>query len=99
VAVVAIFLPGILVLMGVLPFWHQLRAQPKAPAAMRGVNAAVVGLLASALYSPVWVSAVREPADFVVAAVGFVLLTVWRAPPLFVVLMSAAAGMALTITR
>ena len=55
--------------------------------------------LASALYNPGWVSAVREPADFVVAAVGIVLLTVWRAPPLLVVLMSAAAGMALTVTR
>jgi chromate transporter len=99
VAIIAIFLPGILVLMGVLPFWHQLRAQPNAQAAMRGVNAAVVGLLASALYNPVWVSAVREPADFVVAAVGFGLLTVWRAPPLLVVLLSAAAGMALAITR
>ncbi|MGB7975377.1 MAG: chromate efflux transporter [Roseiarcus sp.] len=99
VAIIAIFLPGILALMGVLPFWHQLRAQPNAQAAMRGINAAVVGLLASALYNPVWVSAVREPADFVVAAVGFSLLTVWRAPPLLIVLMCAAAGMALTTTR
>jgi chromate transporter len=99
VAIIAIFLPGILVLTGVLPFWHQMRARANAQAAMRGVNAAVVGLLASALYNPVWVSAVREPADFAVAAVGFVLLIVWRASPLLVVLLSAAAGMALTITR
>jgi chromate transporter len=99
VAITAIFLPGILALVGVLPFWHQLRTQANAQAAMRGINAAVVGLLASALYNPVWVSAVREPADFAVAAVGFVLLVVWRAPPLLVVLLSAAAGMALTITR
>jgi chromate transporter len=99
VAIIAIFLPGILVLIGVLPFWHQLRAQANAEAAMRGVNAAVVGLLASALYSPVWVSAVREPADFAVAAVGFVLLTVWRAPPLLIVLLSAGAGIGLAITR
>ena len=88
VAVFAIFLPGILALMGVLPFWHQLRTQANAQATMRGVNAAVVGLLASALYNPVWISAVREPADFAVAAVGFVLLIVWRAPPLLVVLLS-----------
>ena len=96
VAIIAIFLPGILVLTGVLPFWHEIRAQPNAQAAMRGINAAVVGLLASALYNPVWVSAVREPADFAIASVGFVLLIVWRASPLLVVLMFAAAGMALT---
>jgi chromate transporter len=95
VAIIAIFLPGILVLVGVLPFWHALRAQPNAQAAMRGINAAVVGLLASALYNPVWVSAVREPADFAIAAAGFVLLTVWRAPPLLVVLLAAAAGIGL----
>ncbi|HEY5226735.1 MAG TPA: chromate efflux transporter [Methylovirgula sp.] len=99
VAIIAIFLPGILALMGVLPFWHQLRTQPNAQAAMRGINAAVVGLLASALYNPVWVSAVREPADFAVAAVGFILLIVWHAPPLIVVLLSGAAGIMLTATR
>ena len=99
VAIFAIFLPGILALMGVLPFWHQLRMQANARAAMHGINAAVVGLLASALYNPVWVSAVREPADFAVAAVGFVLLIVWRAPPLLVVLLSAAAGVGLAATR
>jgi chromate transporter len=65
---------------------------------MRGINAAVVGLLASALYNPVWVSAVREPADFAIAAAGFVLLTVWRAPPLLVVLLAAAAGIGLAAT-
>ena len=99
VAIIAHISAGDFGAVGVLPFWHRLRAQPNAQAAMRGVNAAVVGLLASALYNPVWVSAVREPADFVIAAVGFVLLLVWRAPPLLVVLISAAAGMALTITR
>jgi chromate transporter len=99
VALIAIFLPGILVLVGVLPFWHHLRAQPNAQAAMRGINAAVVGLLGSALYNPVWVSAVREPADFAVAAVGFVLLVVWRARPLLVVLLSAAAGMGLVLMQ
>jgi chromate transporter len=98
VAIIAIFLPGILALVGVLPFWHELRAQPNAQAAMRGINAAVVGLLAAALYNPVWVSAVREPADFAIAAAGFVLLTVWRAPPLLVVLLAAAAGIGLAAT-
>ncbi len=63
-----------------------------ARAAMAGVNAAVVGLLASALYDPVWTSAVRGPADFAIVASGFVALIVWRAPPLVVVLLTAAAG-------
>jgi chromate transporter len=99
VAIIAIFLPGILAIMGILPFWHQLRTQPNARAAMRGINAAVVGLLASALYNPVWVSAVHEPADFAVAAVGFILLIVWRAPPVIVVLLSGAAGIMLAVTR
>ena len=56
---------------------------------MAGVNAAVVGLLASALYNPVWTSAVRGPADFAIAAAGFVALIVWRAPPLVVVVATA----------
>jgi chromate transporter len=73
--------------------------QANAQATLRGINAAVVGLLASALYNPVWVSVVREPADFAIAAVGFVLLIVWRAPPLLVVLLSAAAGIGLAATR
>jgi chromate transporter len=99
VALVAIFLPGMLGLMGALPFWHELRALPQAQAAMRGVNAAVVGLLGAALYNPVWTSAVREPADFAVAASGFALLVAWRAPPLVVVLACAAAGVGLALGR
>jgi chromate transporter len=91
----AIFLPGVLILVGTLPFWEGFRKRTAAQAAMRGVNAAVVGLLAAALYNPVWTSAVRTPADFAVALVGFVLLTVWRTAPLLVVLFSALAGMAL----
>ncbi len=87
-----IFLPGLLILVGALPFWHGLRTRPVAQAAMRGVNAAVVGLLAAALYNPVWTSAVKTPGDFGVALLGFVLLTVWRAPPLLVVALGALAG-------
>ncbi len=94
-ALIAIFAPGLLVLMGALPFWHALRARSAARAAMAGVNAAVVGLLASALYNPVWTSAVQNQADFAVAAAGFAALVVWRAPPLVVVVLTAAAGVAL----
>jgi chromate transporter len=95
IALVAIFVPGILCLLGTLPFWHELRARPGAQAAMRGTNAAVVGLLGAALYNPVWISAVLKPVDFADAATGFVLLVVWRAPPLLVVLLSALTGVGL----
>ena len=94
-ALVAIFAPGLLLLMGAIPFWHDLRVRPGARAAMAGVNAAVVGLLASALYNPVWTSAVRGPADFAIAAAGFAALVVWRAAPLLVAVLTAAAGIAL----
>ncbi len=90
-----IFLPGLLILIGALPFWHGLRTRARAQAAMRGVNAAVVGLLGAAFYNPVWTSAVKTPGDFGVALFGFILLTVWKAPPLVVVVVSAAGGVML----
>ena len=87
-----IFLPGMLVLLGALPFWSALRARADAQAVMRGINAAVVGVLAAALYSPVWTRAILAPRDFGLALAGFVLLSVWRAPPLAVVALGAAGG-------
>lgn len=92
---IGIFLPGGLILIGTLPFWDSFRKRAGAQAMMRGVNAAVVGLLGAALYSPVWTSSVRGPADFGLALIGFVLLTVWRTPPLVVVIISALGGIAL----
>ena len=82
-------------LLGTLPFWDMFRRRAGAQASMRGVNAAVVGLLGAALYNPVWVNAVNTPRDFGVALTGFVLLTVWRTPPLVVVVLGALAGMGL----
>ncbi|MGY3502155.1 chromate transport protein ChrA [Bradyrhizobium sp. USDA 4471] len=64
---------------------------------MRGVNAAVVGVLGAALYNPVWTTTVHSPQDFGIALVGFVLLIAWRAPPLVVVAFSAAAGTAMAL--
>jgi chromate transporter len=90
-----IFLPGILVLLGTLPFWNTFRQRAGAQAAMRGVNAAVVGVLGAALYNPVWTNSVSSPKDFGVALTGFILLTVWRTPPLVVVVLGALAGMML----
>jgi chromate transporter len=98
ISLIAIFLPGILVLMGVLPFWENFRRRSDAQAIMRGVNAAVVGLLGAALYNPVWTSAVKTPGDFALALVGFGLLTVWHVPPLIVVAVSALGGIGLALT-
>jgi chromate transporter len=93
--IVGIFLPGILILLGTLPFWDGFRQRVGAQAVMRGVNAAVVGLLGAALYSLLWVNSIRSLSDFALALIGFVLLTAWRAPPLLVVILSALGGIAL----
>ena len=94
IPLLAIFLPGLLLLVGVLPFWDRWRLYPRTRAAVRGTNAAVVGLLGAAFYNPVWTSAVQRPSDFVLALAGFMLLTIWRARPLAVVSAGAIAGMA-----
>jgi chromate transporter len=94
IALVAVFLPGILLIYGMLPFWDQLRGRSGAQAAMRGANAAVVGILAMALYDPVWTSAVTAPRDFLFALAGFLALTRWDAPSWMVVVGLAVAGVA-----
>ena len=96
-ALFAIFLPGLLLVTGVQPFWHALKRRRRARAAMRGVNAAVVGLLAAALYDPVWRGAVHSSADFAVALALGAILLVWRAPPVLVVGLGAAAGLVVAL--
>lgn len=96
IALVAIFLPGLLLVVGVLPFWNQFRHWPRAQAAIRGANAAVVGLLGAALYNPVFTSAVITPLDFALALAGFVALVAWKVPSWAVVLALALAGMAVS---
>jgi chromate transporter len=96
---VGIFLPGILILIGTLPFWHAVRSRDEAQAAMRGVNAAVVGILGGALYNPVWITSVKTPGDFGVALTCIILLGMWRTPPLLVVVIGALAGVALSIIK
>ena len=98
IALVAIFLPGLLLVAGALPFWDAFRRNPIAQAAMRGTNAAVVGVLGAALYDPVWTSAVVVPSDFLVVAIGFALLTIWRLTPLAVVAAMTAGTIALQAT-
>ncbi len=95
IALFAVFLPGFLLLLGVAPFWDRFRQFDAARAAMMGTNAAVVGILGAALYDPLWTTAILAPADFAVAAVGFILLSIWKAPPWVVVALCAVSGVGL----
>ena len=96
VGIIGIFLPGILLLFGTLPFWDVFRRRVSAQAVMRGINAAVVGLLGAALYNPLWISSMKTSGDVAIALVGFVLLTVWRTPPFIVVALGALGGVAMS---
>ncbi|MEV7873602.1 chromate efflux transporter [Microbacterium sp. NPDC089188] len=98
IALVAIFLPGFLVLLGVLPFWDAVRTRPRVRAAMRGANAAVVGILGAALYTPVFTTAITGPGPLVLAVGGFVLLVAVKTPAWAVVLVGAAGGVILSLT-
>ena len=91
----AVFLPSFLLVIGVAPFWDRLRSWASFGGALRGINAAVVGLLLAALYDPVWTSAIHGPEEFGMALVALGLLAVWKWPPWLVVLLSAGAGQAL----
>jgi chromate transporter len=97
IALIGLFLPGLLLVVGALPFWDAFRTRPMAQAAMRGTNAAVVGILGAALYHPVWTSAILGPQDFALAGFGFVLLTKWKTPPWIVVIVLAAGGAGLAL--
>ena len=88
----AIFLPAWLLIAGALPFWHQLRAKAWTQAALRGANAAVVGVLLAALYHPVWTEGVQNSRDAATAVLAFGLLHWWKVPPWLVVLVAAATG-------
>jgi chromate transporter len=92
ICLAAIFLPSFLLVIGMLPFWDAMRKRPRAQAALRGVNAAVVGLLLAALYNPVWTAGIAGPNDFALAVAAFLLLFMWQVPPWLVVILSAAGG-------
>ena len=89
---VAIFLPAFFLAVGPLPFWNWLRTHPAMRSVLKGVNAAVVGLLLAALYNPVWTSAIHGAADFAIAVVAVLLLGPWKVPPWLVVILGAAAA-------
>lgn len=92
VATIAIFLPAFLLIVGALPFWDLLRRNPKVKGALMGVNAAVVGILISAFYQPIWTSSILSPIDFAFAAVLFSMLAFWKLPPWMIVLAGAIGG-------
>lgn len=93
VALLAIFLPGLLIIAGVLPFWHTLSTRNTAARMLAGVNATVVGLLAAALYDPVWISAIKDSKDVAIALIGFVILVGASWPPWVTVLWCVVASM------
>lgn len=98
-ALVGIFAPAFLLILGALPFWAHLRASPRVQGALVGVNAAVVGILLAALYNPLWTSAIRGPADFALLAILLLLLLFWRLPPWVVVLAGALGGSLLPLIK
>jgi len=95
-ATFAVFLPSFLLVWGVLPFWDRLRSIGSVQAALKGIGAAVVGILAAAFYDPVWTSAIFEPADLAVALIAFGLLVAWKLPPWLVVVVAAVGGEVIT---
>ena len=98
-ALAAVFLPALLLVIGALPFWDALRRVGAVQAALAGINAAVVGLLLAALYSPVWTSAIETAGDFALALVAFVALTVWKLPPWLVVIATGVLGAVVSFAR
>lgn len=93
IATIAVFLPAFLLILGALPFWDSLRNNPKIKGAIMGVNAAVVGILISAFYNPIWTSSILEPIDFAFAAILFSMLVFWKLPPWVIVLTGAFGGL------
>ncbi|MBS4196053.1 chromate transporter [Lederbergia citri] len=97
IATIAIFLPAFLLILGTLPFWDQLRRNPKIKGALMGVNAAVVGILIAAFYQPIWTSSILKPIDFAFAAVLFSMLVYWKLSPWIIVVTGAIGGALLTL--
>lgn len=91
-ALVALYLPSLLMVLATLPFFAALRKNIGVQAALRGVNAAVIGILLMALYDPLWTNAIRAPSDLALALAAFGLLAFWKLPPWLVVLLTATGG-------
>ena len=91
-ALIFIFLPAFFITVGVLPLWGVMQSRPGLQAGLYGVNAAVVGILLAALYTPVFTSAIDRPADFALAVAAFGALALWKVPPWLVVLLTSIGG-------
>ncbi|PFE02351.1 ChrA protein [Bacillus cereus] len=96
-ATIAIFLPAFLLVIGLLPFWDQVRRLSYVQGALLGINAAVVGILLAAFYNPIWTSSIISTPDFVIASLLFCLLAFWKAPPWIIVVLGAVSGYILSI--
>ncbi|TQR18646.1 chromate efflux transporter [Psychrobacillus vulpis] len=97
VATLAVFLPAFLLILGALPFWDSLRNNPKIKGAIMGVNAAVIGILISAFYFPIWTSSILAPVDFALATILFSMLAYWKLPPWIIVVSGAIGGALMTL--
>jgi chromate transporter len=95
-AVIAIFLPSFFLVYGALPYWNSFRNNVKFSAALTGVNAAVVGLLLAAFYDPLWTSTIKTPLDFVLSAIAFTALVIWKLPPWMIVAAAVLGGIITT---
>ncbi|MFD0692978.1 chromate efflux transporter [Paenibacillus sp. GCM10027628] len=96
IALLAMFLPSYLLIVGALPLWGAIRRRPKFQAALQGINAAVVGILLAALFNPVWTSTIHNAYDFSLALAAFALLVLWKLPPWIVVVLAAVGGAVLS---
>lgn len=96
-ALVTIFLPGLLLVIATLPYWNRLRCWQRGQAMLRGANAAVVGILGATLYDPLWTDVIAGSAEFALALTGFLLLSVWKTPAWAVVALMAVGGLWITV--
>lgn len=99
VALMFMFLPGFLLVAAGLPAWQWISEQPRAASAIAGVNAAVVGILMAALYDPIVTSAIGSAADLAIAAIAFMVISVWKRSPLWAVLCCVGASVAFATLR
>jgi chromate transporter len=94
----AIYLPSFLLILGILPFWENLRRVKAVRSALMGINAAVVGILVAVFYDTVWTNGIHSTRDFILGLVAFGLLSLWKVPPWLVVLVTAIGSAALAAT-
>lgn len=92
IATISIFLPSLLLVAGVFPFWDSIRKKEGVQGTLAGINACVVGILLSAFYNPIWVSSIFTPKDFIFALSLFTLNNFWNISPFILVVISVIGG-------